>query len=123
MEEIKIGSKFWMFDGNRRKYKKDHFGGPIYERHFFEVQVIGETSRSWIIGHIGYNQEIFKAPKSDPFKSKGSEFGLVKKIFTEKMKDDDIWVNSHKIEIIDRLRMTKDADLFKRIAKEIGYKY
>lgn len=56
--------KLWFFDVNRRIYPRDAngntTGGPIWREHWHEVEIVGETSRSWV---IGYTDE--KVPKKD----------------------------------------------------------
>jgi len=48
---MKIGSKVWRFDSNRRVYERDERGDKrlIYAEHFYEATITGETSRSWIV--------------------------------------------------------------------------
>lgn len=49
-----IGMKVWRFDVNRRVYARDENGrakgGPIWREHWEPLEIIGETSRSWLIG-------------------------------------------------------------------------
>lgn len=60
-EDIKVGDKFWVKDKNRRVYED---GKCIYEKHFREVEVIDETSRSWVIGR-GHNEDMETALQLD----------------------------------------------------------
>ena len=59
-----VGMKLWFFDLNRRVYPRDTSGrttGPaIWREHWREVEIKGETSRSWI---ISYTDE--KLPKKE----------------------------------------------------------
>ena len=52
-----IGDKVWRFDQNRRVYARDENGkargGPIWREHWEPLEIIGETTRSWIIGRHG----------------------------------------------------------------------
>jgi hypothetical protein len=54
MQHPHIGMKVWEFDQNLRVYERDEngraMGGPIWRKHWRELQVIGETSRSWLVG-------------------------------------------------------------------------
>jgi len=115
-DEIKIGSLFWAFDGNRRKYDEDR--RCVYEYHFYRVEVTGETSRSWIIGYAGGYREQFKVPKKNPF----PDFNAA--IFTDKMKEDDIWFHNNAYKISDCFRIGRKitADTMRQVAKIIGYK-
>jgi hypothetical protein len=51
---MKVGDKIWYFNTLRRIYAKPgsgrlySTGGPIYREHWIEVEINGETSRSWI---------------------------------------------------------------------------
>lgn len=53
-----IGMKVWRFDQNRRVYRRDAngraVGGPIWREHWEPLEIIGETSRSWLIGRPGW---------------------------------------------------------------------
>ena len=113
MEKIKVGSLFWAYDTNRRSY--DEKSKMIPGCHFYEVEVTGETSRSWVIGH-GYKP--FKVPKKNPF----PEFNPA--IFTDKMKEDSIWLdnNAYKISDCFRIGSIMTADTMRQVAKIIGYK-
>lgn len=55
-EKMKIGDIVYIFDFNHRVYPKDNKNfcyGPIYREHFVERQILGETSRSWLVGFRG----------------------------------------------------------------------
>lgn len=109
--EIKIGDTYFMFDINRRVYEKDEAGRPrgsaSFRGHFFSVEVKGETSRSWIVGHFSQ-----KVPKKDPWSV----------LYTEDMIDDAEWINSHKYRISQDVLRVKDGDKLRQIAAIIGYK-
>jgi hypothetical protein len=49
-----LGSEVWILNPNRRVYRKDEngrsFGGPIHREMWEPDKIVGETSRSWIIG-------------------------------------------------------------------------
>lgn len=52
-----IGMKVWRFDINRRVYKRDEngraIGGPIWREHWVPLEIVGETTRSWIVARPG----------------------------------------------------------------------
>jgi hypothetical protein len=59
-----VGMKLWFFDQNRRIYPRNAdgrtTGSAIWREHWREVEIKGETTRSWI---ISYTDE--KVPKKD----------------------------------------------------------
>ncbi len=57
----KVGDTVWMFDSNVRVYGPGR-GGPIWERHWVPLPIIGQTSRSWL---AGYSHDPYKVPKKD----------------------------------------------------------
>jgi len=105
MTEIKVGDVFWKFDLNRRVYDKEKVGGPIYREHFYQVEITGETSKSWIVNGQ-------KIPKSNPFASG--------KLYTDEMKENKIWENSHRYNI-SRLVGHCSIDDLKSIADLLKY--
>lgn len=109
---MKVGDKIWRFDHNRRVYPKtnDQYRSvpPIYAEHWVPVEIVGETSRSWIV-------DWFKAkvPK------KGPHHGYA---FTQKEVDDDVWVHSHCWRLREVVSVCKDADVLRKVAELVGYK-
>jgi len=92
---MKVGDKVWLFDMNRRVYKKDgvSFTPPIYAEHFYEAVIDGETSRSWLIGRRKY-------PKNNPLG-----------IFTDEQKADNIWANEKRYKIQNEISYCSIAQL------------
>lgn len=122
---MKIGDKFYSFDENRRRYRRlpggKPVGTPIYREHFYEVEIVGESSRSWIIGVGGdWKREQFKVPKSDPFRDKYGEFGARPMIWTAAMMEDECWVHEHRHKIIEEVR-TCDYVALLEVAYAVGY--
>ena len=96
---MRIGDKLFIFDINKRVYPPGPgFHPPIYREHFVPVEVIGETSRSWVIGR--YRQEDFKAPKRDPFS---------KSLYTAEMVEDQCWKHDKIHQVISDLRQADGA--------------
>jgi len=85
---MQVGDKVWLFDGNRRVYKKngESFTAPIYEEHFYLAIIDGETSRSWLIGRNKY--------------SKKNLLG----IYTDEQKADQIWDHCSRYKIEEKVR-------------------
>lgn len=61
---------FWIFDESRRVYLEGSSlsASPIWSKHWREVPVTGETSRSWVVGG-GWNER--KIPKRGPWPMRG----------------------------------------------------
>ena len=98
---MKFGDKLFTFDVNRRVYSPGKgFPPPIYREHFRPVEVIGETSRSWVIGTHG--REYFKTPKRDPFS---------KNLYTADMVEDECWKKDEVHRIISDVRRADGATL------------
>lgn len=112
---MKIGDTFWIFDVNRRVYdknRKGYSGGPIYSEHFAKVEVIGETTRSWIFGHRGSSFELFKDPKNKP--------GSNTRYFTDEEKSDQVWLDDNRMAIIRQVERLGANDM-RKVARLIGY--
>lgn len=63
-----IGMKVWRFDQNRRVYAKDGNGRPvggrpIWREHWRQLEIVGETSRSWLVGAALWRAD--KVPKKN----------------------------------------------------------
>ena len=106
---FKIGDKVWMFDPNRRVYPRDErgrtTGGVIYAEHFHQVEIIVETSRSWITDNYG-----LKASKKEP-----------QNIFTDEQKAGMIWIHEHRYRVSDSVYRCHDVEKLRQIAQIIGY--
>ncbi len=108
---FKVGDKVWVFNENHREYatdKKGHpvGGGPIYEKHFVQVEITGETSRSWLIG------------KWHPIKISKRD---LKGIYTDEQKADAIWAHEHAYNIVRMVERLRDAAKLRQIAAIVGY--
>jgi hypothetical protein len=111
LPEIKIGDTYFVFNENRRVYKKDKanrsFGAPIFKEHFELVEIKGKTSRSWLYGH--WNK---KVPKSAPW--------VV--LHTPSMVDDKCWEHEHRHKIANLVGYrSTTVETLKKIAEMIGY--
>ena len=105
---LKVGDIVLVFDGNRRVYRRNEkgmsCGGPIYREHFRPTEIVGETSRSWVL--LGGR----KIPKS-----------TLEGIYTEQQADDTSWVQEHRCRIADAVRFVTDAATMRQIAALAGY--
>lgn len=110
---------FWIFDQNRRIYRRDargkSYGEPIWIHHWREVAVTGETRVSWILGTGTPAWGGMKIPKRGPWPRPGicrsaSEVEAL------------AWAEGVKIEIRRRMDLIRGADLPEvvRLANALG---
>lgn len=104
--EIAVGSMVFVRDENSRVYL-DQNSSPEPRHFFVPREVLGETSRSWL---VGYAFSPDKHPKSAPI----GLYGLDDV-------EDALWVQTHARRLADRVRSLKDADLLRAIAKIAGF--
>lgn len=111
---LKVGAKIFRFDPNRRIYKKDPVtgrdgrGGPIWREHWSEVEITGETSRSWV---FRWNEKI---PKKGPL-----PWGY---LLNAEEVDRAAWAHDNIYEICEAVRRCRDYDKLRAIAELIGWK-
>jgi hypothetical protein len=104
----------WVFDVNNRVYPKKEPGqlsaGPIYRKHWVKREIIGETSRSWLIG-----------PAWGPVKipKKGARPSAF--LFSQDAVDDDVWMHDHRYKI-ERMILTLSPEKLRQVATIVGYK-
>lgn len=114
MSEIKVGSPVWIFDQNRRVYRKNNkgisIGGPIWREHWGRRTVTGETSRSWIVDRIKIPKTLIRLPGGATFS------------FSEERINELGWVEENRHPITVAIRRIEDPALLRQIAKLIGYK-
>jgi hypothetical protein len=107
----KIGDYVWIFNQNYRVYKKDKngmsIGSPIWIEHWRKHEIIGETSRSWLIRYSNV-----KIPK------KGGT-GIV---FDELELDKLTYMHNHSRSISERV-LVLDYEKLKLVAGIVGYEH
>ena len=106
--ELKIGSKVYIFDENRRVYHVDkakHGHGPIYREHFMLVEITDESPRKW------------KTTGRGAFKKNPYETGF----YTKEMVEDAVWDRENRHYIREAIYRT-DVETLKKVAKLVGYK-
>lgn len=113
---FKVGDKVFVFDSNRRVYPKDKSiaSAPIYREHFAEREILGETSRSWLVGWHGLSLDhrcVTKYPKKD-------NAGL----YTLGQIDEEVYRHDHMYRISKMVEHTSYKNL-KAIADIVGYTY
>jgi len=105
-----IGMKLWRWNENRRVYERNPetgraIGGPIWREHWEPCEIIGETSRSWLVGKAE------KIPKSQfPGEYATSEEDIERRAYVIGMR--------HKL--ADRLRNCKCYETIKKIEDALG---
>ena len=103
----------WVFDLNRRVYPVTAPGqlsrSPIYREHWAKREIIGETSRSWLID-----------PTWGPVKVPKRGADPRRFLFNEKDVDDDVWANDHLYPIL-WLIQTLSPEKLRQVAELIGY--
>ncbi len=108
--KVGVGSPVWIFSENRRVYRKDGVGGgPIWREHWRQDKIIGETSRSWIVGQGSWEQKI---PKKGPW------HGVA---FSEKEIDQAAYVHDNRHRISDAVGRLQDYACLREIAELVGY--
>ena len=99
----------WIFDENRRRYKTDEkgrsTGGPIWREHWVKVEIVGETSRSWITNY--YDR---KVPKKGGRGYAFSEEDIDRMAFVEQ-----------RHAIGEAVKYCTDYETLRRIAEAVGY--
>ena len=98
----------WLFDINRRVYRRNEkgvaIGGPIWREHWVKLEIVGETTRSWV---TSCDQ---KVPK------KGSH----RYVFSEEDIDLRALVEARYL-IADRVNSCTDRDKLKQIADILNF--
>lgn len=98
----------WVYDDNRRIYRKDDrgrsYGSPIYREHWRKVNIVGQNRVSWLLEFGG------KVPK------KGG-YGIA---FSEEEVDRDVWKKENAYRIAE-LTHRQPYEVLKQIAELIGY--
>jgi hypothetical protein len=129
--QLKIGDSVWIFDSNHRVYPKPEpghsyaGGGPIYREHWRERFIIGETSRSWLIGYRRDGTPVhsrIKVAKTLPgsIHCSGRGYGPSKIAYSWTEVEADVWAHGHRYPIV-RMVERCDGETLKQVAALIGY--
>ena len=115
---IKVGDPIWYFDVNRRVYRKDakgrSMGSSIWAEHWREYAIIGQTSRSWIVGTES-GRVFGKIPKNKYCSWQG--YARSKEEIQQ-----GAYIEKNRYAISERLRNIDDYFVLLQIAAMIGYK-
>jgi len=82
---MKVGDKVWLFDENRRVYKKEYGSSPIYSEYFYQVIIEGETRNSWIIEGNKFSKKTLQG------------------IYTNETKTEKIWEHENRYKIREKI--------------------
>lgn len=107
MEKLKIGQTIYYFDGNHRIYAKNK-SRPIYKKYFIPMKIVGENKKEYIFDYGVINK------RSGMLNLRG----IKTEIFTEKEKQDNIYINDNAYRISEEIRCL-NADKLKEIEKII----
>ena len=112
-KNLKVGDIVWVFDKNHRVYENERAGrklggGPIYLEYFVPREIIGETSRSWLL-----------EPKWAP--DKINKKTLVGIYASEREVDEAVWIYENGGRIGTQVGRLQDYDKLQVIAKLVGY--
>ncbi len=106
MSDTKTFPVFYTFDRNRRVYKDDfvkEHRSPIYEKHFCEVEIIGENEKEFIVSNgrtINKRSMMLKGYLNDRHK-----------LYSQKEKDDMVFIKEFGYPI-SKVISTLSADYF-----------
>lgn len=106
--------EIWVFDSNYRVYEDDAGNrtmSPNYRKQWRKCEVVGETSRSWIVRHYGE----LKVPKNRALITSGWV------AFSEAEVDDMVFKHDHGYKIAEAVRSV-NASTLRKVAELIGYK-
>lgn len=99
----------WLFDQNHRIYvdaNGQRTTSPVYARHWVQVAVVDETSKSWVLAN---GRKISK---------KGPQLRGV--AFTEEQVEADCWAHENR-HLIERQLQTASPEVLKQVAALLGY--
>lgn len=118
MSKFKVGDDMYIFDVNRRRYRKDAngrpVGGPIYREHFERCRITAEEERSFVYAYVDGDGNVQRF-----LRSIGKT--TAQKHFTASEVDDNCWTEDHRAKIANAVMQIRDADTLRRIANVIGY--
>jgi hypothetical protein len=113
-DELYVGATVYKFDENARVYARDkegrRFGNPLRRPSWVPKTIVGQTSRSWIVGEHEWEKE--KLPKKGPRKH-GWAYSL-------KEVEDDVWLSHNRYKLKEAVGRAT-VDQLREVARIIGY--
>lgn len=123
---LKVGSKIWQFDINRRHYPTSRDGrqisGPIYERHFEQREIAGETKQSWLVlPYPSFSLDMAtKVNKKTLLSSSRDSTGNA--WFTDETKNTVVWLHNNRIALANAITNCKNIYILKQVAHLLEHK-
>jgi hypothetical protein len=118
---LQVGSPVWKFDHNRRRYTEPvpgrGFGSLIYREQWAPFVIIGETPRSWIVGHPNSKIEVAKLAKAD-CRNGACPRGWA---LNKQQVDEDEWIHVHRHRLVALLQSSTNYAMLREIARIAGY--
>lgn len=118
--QLGIGSTVWVFDQNRREYRRDangrSFGGPIRLEQWREQTITGENRASWILSG-GRKMAKRQIP---PLRINADDYGAPRVLLSRQEVEEEAWAYDNRNAISDLVRDAEFATL-RKIADLIGY--
>ena len=120
--DFKVGDEVYLFDQNRRVYTRADKGCKwsgskvIFREHFVKYKIVGETSRSWLIGVEWRPDKYPKNRKNDNPKWWGGRF------YTAEEVDEACWIEANRVVLADAVRFCDDIGKLKQVAALVEYK-
>jgi len=119
--DFKVGDEVYLFDQNRRVYTRADKGCKwsgskvIFREHFVKYKIVGETSRSWLIGVEWRPDKDPKNRKNDNPKWWGGRF------YTAEEVDEACWLEANRQALGDAVKFCLDMAKLKGVAKLVGF--
>ena len=111
---LQIGKDVWIKDENQREYVLGR-SNPVYRKHFRRVQIVGETSRSWLLESPSYDQ-LKLDKKTLMLRPPGGQYGLSAQVWlSEQAVEDDIFMQDKRGEVSRAVLACRDATAFREI--------
>ena len=108
LRKTNVSCSFYYFDINRRIYEKNGVksNSPFYEEHFVKINIIDENDKEYI--------DIFKKTINKRSMLYKINSTTRVKVFTEREKEEDVYVNSKSHKLAEMVRKS-DADTLRKI--------
>lgn len=120
---IGIGSTLWMFDINHRVYSAPQpgrlYGVIIWREHWRQMEVVGETRVSWLVGWPGSaatRRDVGRLPKS-AFRDGKCPRGWA---LSAEHIDELAWAEEHRHKLADRVHRCDDPRVLRAVWAALG---
>lgn len=120
MSELKVGDTVWLHDDNAGRYHSHKHDLTLAERYrleFVEHEIVGETSRSWL---VGLEHDPTKVSKKD-FTYATWNTGRKRMFVSPAEVDDEVFRRAHRHKVAEVVGRLSDVKLLREVARLIGY--